>query len=886
MRRICLFLPAFALAFFSCKTPKPAEAPAQAAAPAVENKPAPPAELPPYRASRTRVNDLIHTKLEVSFDYGHQWLNGKATLTFKPYFYPSFYLDLDAIGFDIKKLELVSDKGNQPLNYTYNGKVITIKLDHLYKATEQYKVYVEYTAKPNEAKVQGSAAINDAKGLYFINPYGKEKNKPIQVWTQGETQSSSCWFPTIDSPNEKMTQEIYMTVDTSYVTLSNGLLLSQKNNGNGTRTDYWKQSLPASPYLTMMAVGKFSIIKSRWRNLDVNYYVEPEYAKYAKQIFGNTPEMLEFYSNKLGVSYPWEKFSQIVVRDYVSGAMENTSAVLHGEFLQRTDRELLDNTNEDVISHELFHQWFGDLVTAESWSNLPLNEGFADYGEYLWNEYKYSQDEADCGLQKGLSTYLLQSRTKNLNLIRYNYEDKEEMFDAISYQKGGQVLHMLRKYVGDEAFFTGLKKYLETYKFQAAEIHHLRLIFEDITGEDLNWFFNQWYLNHGHPELNINTSYNDTTHKETIHIEQAQDLTKAPIFKLPVDVDFYSKGKIERHRIVIDKQKQDFTFDLATKPNLVNVDAVKMLICTKNENKTSQEWTYQYNNAPLYMDRFEAIQALGSSSDSDYYATKTLLEAMNDKFWNIRLQAIKYSDKPLKVSSAQVRQRLVKLAESDEKSQVRASAIRALVKSFSGNDLNALYRSKVNDPSYLVMGAALEALGQKQPKEALDIAKSLENDKNPGVIKALTNLYIDKGAEGENAYFLDALERVKGTDLYLLVQSYGKFLLRLSDNTIMASLKPIENIGRHAGTWYIRLSAVQTLSEIAKKFEERETKLTAELKAMPGENKSAIEIGQKGTELSEVTKNKETVNRLVDSIKKLEKDANLMNIYGTKNTDH
>lgn len=380
-------------------------------------------------------------------------LNGKATLTLAPHFYPSDKLILNARGMDLHSINLISTEKNVSLKYNYKNDSITIFLDHIYKKGEQYSVAIDYTARPDELAEGGSAAISSDKGLYFINADGKDPDKPQQIWTQGETQSSSAWFPTIDSPNERMTQEIYITVDTAFKTLSNGLLVSSVNNHDGTRTDYWKQSLAAAPYLSMMAIGKYAVVKDKWKNIEVSYYVEPAYEKYARLIFGNTPEMLEFFSAKLGFSYPWEKFSQVVVRDYVSGAMENTTAVVHGEYLQQDSREALDNSNEDVIAHELFHHWFGDLVTCESWSNVALNESFATYGQYLWNEYKYGRDEADYGLQQDLNDYLALGRGKSPELIRYNYESREDLFDVVSYEKGSRIIHMLRKLVGDDAFF-------------------------------------------------------------------------------------------------------------------------------------------------------------------------------------------------------------------------------------------------------------------------------------------------------------------------------------------------------------------------------------------------------------------------------------------------
>ena len=286
-----------------------------------------------YHASRTKDFDLLHTKLEVSFDWKKQYLHGIATLTLKPYFYPQNILELDAKGFDIHSIILVAgvqdfEPLQQELQYEYDSLIIKILLDKTYTRDETLLVRIDYTAKPNELPEGGSAAILSDKGLYFINPDGKEPNKPRQIWTQGEPESNSCWFPTIDSPNEKMTQEIYITIDTSFTTLSNGSLIYSKINEDGTKTEYWKQDLPHSPYLAMMAIGKFAVVKDHWQNIEVNYYVEPEYARYAKDIFGNTPEMIEFFSNMLGYKYPWDKYSQVVVRDYVSGAMENTTATV------------------------------------------------------------------------------------------------------------------------------------------------------------------------------------------------------------------------------------------------------------------------------------------------------------------------------------------------------------------------------------------------------------------------------------------------------------------------------------------------------------------------------------------------------------------------------
>ncbi|MFN7015239.1 MAG: M1 family metallopeptidase, partial [Bacteroidia bacterium] len=387
-------------------------------------------------------------------------------------------------------------------------------------------------------------------------------------------------------------------------------------------------------------IGEYEIVKDKWRNIEVNYYVERDFGPHAKKIFEYTPEMMEFFSKRMGYDYPWDKYHQVVVRDYVSGAMENTSAVIFGEFVQKTSRELLDGNNESIVAHELFHHWFGDLVTCESWANLPLNESFATYGEYLWFENKHGRDEADYHGQNGLNSYLLESRQKQVNMIRFDYVDKEDMFDSHSYAKGGRILHMLRYYMGDEAFFKSLKLYLKNNAFKAAEMHHLRLACEEVTGEDLNWFFNQWFYASGHPNLEFETTYDEAAKKVNVTVKQKQDFLTTPLYRLPIDIDVYANGKKERTRLIFTQAVETLSIPCETKPDLVNVDAEKMLLCVKKEKKTAEEWAFQYRNAPLYLDRYEALENISKGGNAELTAAITL-EALKDKHWNIRAQAIR-----------------------------------------------------------------------------------------------------------------------------------------------------------------------------------------------------------------------------------------------------
>ena len=738
--------------------------------------------LAPYNPSHTFEHDLIHTKIEISFDWVKKRANGKATLTLRPWFYATDRVTLDAKNFDIKSVTF--DGKTEPLKYDYNNAQLVVHLGKKYTRTEEFKIAITYVAKPEEREsIGGSAAITQDKGLYFINADGADATKPRQIWTQGETESNSFWFPTVDKPNERCTQEMYITVEDKYKTLSNGLLVSSKKNAAGLRTDYWKMDKPHAPYLFMMAIGEYAVVRDKWRGIDVDYYVEPKYEQYARDIYPYTTEMLEFFSTKLNYAYPWPKFSQVVVRDYVSGAMENTTAVIFGEFMQKTKRELLDDhlTNEGVVAHEMFHQWFGDLVTTESWSNLTLNEGFANYSEYLWLEHKHGREAADHHELEEQQGYIFSAAGGGHPLIHYGYASREDMFDAHSYNKGGAILHMLRSYVGDEAFFTALQRYLKKNEYTEVEAHELRLAFEDVTGEDLNWFWNQWFFAPGHPMLDIQYGWEETTKKASVTIAQTQDNQGVPrVFDLPMAVDIYdATGKATRQRIRLTKREQTFTFDTPSKPALINVDAEKILLSVKSDNHTPEEFAFMYRHAPLFRDRQEALDGL-KSGDS-VLAKAVLSEALNDKFWSLRLTAL---DAP-KPYEANFLAALAKMAEKDPEPSVRAAAVTLLGETADKKYIPILQKGLEATQPYSVVGAALGALTKLDPESAIAASRNLQNDDSDAIIATLAELYSLKPERGNLAFYEQKVDKIDFMSAFSFFDNYQKFLIGLGDAGVL-----------------------------------------------------------------------------------------------------
>lgn len=676
-----------------------------------------------YRATHTKVTELKHTKLKVNFDYQKEQMNGEEWLTASPYFYPSNELVLDAKSMLIHEVALDNNGKKSPLQYEYKDDILKISLDKTYQRNQDYTVYIKYTSRPNEVKQQGSAAINDAKGLYFINAQGKEADKPTQIWTQGETESSSAWFPTIDKPNQKTTQEIYMTVPDKYVTLSNGILKDSQKESNGLRTDHWVMDKRHATYLFFMGVGEYAIVKDKWKNIPVDYYIEKEYEPYAKQIYGNTPEMIEFFSKKLGYDYPWAKYAQISGRDYVSGAMENTTATLHGsDILQKPGQLIDENTWEDTIAHELFHHWFGDLVTAESWSNLTVNESFANYSEYLWNEYKYGKDQADYHQMEDVNRYIHNSGDFKKNLVRFNYDSREDVFDLVTYQKGGGILHMLRNYLGDDAFFAGMTDYLKTNEYQNAEAHQLRLSFEKVSGKDLNWFFNQWYFGSGNPKLNYSYTYEPVKKQVLVTINQSQDQP----FEFPLAIDVYDNGKPKRYNVWVKADaKNTFSFDASKNPDLININADGILLSDITDTKTPEQYLMQFTNSKEFKSRYNALNGIKDQVGKNTSATKLLAAALKDPYFRVRMKALELMDltnpEQLKALGADVE----KLASNDPKTLVQAAAISALAKTKDKKYL-PIFEKGVNAVSNSIKGNSLGAISAIDPSRISSLADKID----------------------------------------------------------------------------------------------------------------------------------------------------------------
>ena len=763
-------------------------------------------KLTEYQATETQIWDLIHTKLQVSFNWQDQTLNGAATIELSPYFYPQQQLVLDAKGFDLQEVQLLDGGSFADLKYEYDGQFLVIDLQKEIPKSESVFVYIEYTANPNALPQGGSEAISADKGLYFINPLGTEEGKPRQIWTQGETEANSKWFPTIDAPNQKMTQEIYITVNNKFKTLSNGNLISSSQVNDSLRTDYWRMDKPHAPYLVMMAIGDFAIVQDKdWKGKPVTYYVEPEYEPYAKAIFGNTPEMLTYFSELLDYEYPWSKYAQVVVRDYVSGAMENTSASIFMEDLQVDDRYLADDNWDDIIAHELFHQWFGDLVTCESWSNLPLNESFANYSEYLWAEYKYGEEAAAEFILNERASYFRESENKQVDLIRFYYNDREDMFDSHSYAKGGQILHMLRNYIGDEAFFASLSSYLKKNQYKPVEVSDLRLAFEETTGEDLNWFFNQWFMASGHPQLEVSSNYAEG--KVILKVDQVQDFSTTPLYRLPVYVEVYTGGQKQRYAIEVGPESE-FSLPVSAEPELVLFDPEGQLLAQVEHPKTAAQLQFQYKNAGSVLARYAALVSLAELGGD---AALTLAEqALSDSTVIIRRLALGIIAELEGGKNPRIEGAVARLANSDKSTLVRADAL-SLLATTNPNAYQEQFRKGINEKSYAVAAASAYGYGYSNATDKTEVLAGLEDIKNGDLILVLADYYTGNNVANKANWFSQKIKLLSGSEKYYLINYFGQYLLQTDEESRSEGVDLLENLAQNHTAYYVRMAAYNAL---------------------------------------------------------------------------
>jgi len=699
--------------------------------------------LPPVNWIRSRTIDVKHIAIDLRFDWDKEQAIGTSAITLAP-FNDTDKITLDAAAMVIDNVTLAN---GAKLTFAYDNKKdndnLEIRLDRVYKSGESITVKVDYKTQYVNRADADTAIGSFGRGLRFIKPTADEPNKPRQIWSQGETEFNRYWFPGYDSPNDFRTTELRATVAKPFTVVSNGTLVETKDNPDNTRTFYWKMDQPYSNYLTSIVVAEYTPVVQKFADVPVYNFGYPNETKEVAATTKNLPDTIKFFSEITGVKYPYPKYSQAFVEDF-GGGMENISATPQIEEMIHDERELLDGDSESLQSHELAHQWFGDYVTCRDWGQIWLNESFATYMQAMWDEKfkgheEFLYSDVRSNQQQTIGTWNQGNRRP---IVTKYYANKDAMFDNYAYPGGGSVLHMLRKHLGDQLFFKSLNHYLTTNAHQPVSTEDLRIAIEETTGQSMDWFFDEWLYRMGHPVFEITQNYDDAKKQLTLNVKQTQkvdpdnEFPQVEFFQTNVDIEIDGSVK----RVWIKPQAENaFTFDLPSKPRIVNFDYEGTLLKEMKFDKSVDDLLYQMQNDKDVIARRWAMSQLSEHAKTDADKPRILAAfisaAEKDPFWRVRRAALSevaaiLSPNPalgqeraavkLDETTAQVLQRLAK----DKESLIRADAIGLLGETRDPKYAD-LYAAGLNDRSYTVIEQSAVALAATKSPKAYDALVAL-----------------------------------------------------------------------------------------------------------------------------------------------------------------
>lgn len=653
----------------------------------------------PPRSVRSRDVDQQHVRLEMKVDLDKQEFAARAVHTLAP-FQPLDRLTLDAAELRIDRVLLVDGRdqpSEKPLKFERHGQSLTVQLDRKYAVGEPLKIAIDYlSSKPQ-------------LGAHFVVPDQNEPDQPRMMWTQSEPEYAKYWYPCIDSPSDRVTSETIVTAKRGLLVLSNGRLKNKTAAGDDLDTWHWVQEKSHVPYLMSVVVGDFEAFEQSWDGIPVVSYVPRGRLADAPRAFEKTPRMMEFFSRKIGYRYPWPKYAQICVDEYGWGGMEHTSATTLNLRTLHDERAHLDTSSDNLVAHELAHQWWGDTLTCKDWGELWLNESFATYFATLWTEEDLGWHEAVWERHGEARSYLNEDKQVRRSIVNYRYDRPDFMFDAHAYPKGARVLHMLRFELGDDLFWRTLNRYITVNQFRNVETADLRIAVEEATGRGMNWFFDQWIYRGGHPEFEVSWEWDEAAKDAVVTVKQKQKVDdRTPLFRTSVEFELATAtGEPVTRRATLSKAEETLHFTLDSRPTRVVFDPKDWILKTLVFKKSRTELLDQLARDPQVMPRVQAVLQLAEDVKEPDVAAALTKAAQTDGFWSVRLEAVKAL---AKTNGDAVRKTLLEIAVKDPKSAVRTEAISALG-AFPHDETKAALRQMIqNEKSYPAVAQALRSL--------------------------------------------------------------------------------------------------------------------------------------------------------------------------------
>ncbi|MFC2128771.1 M1 family aminopeptidase [Bacteroidota bacterium] len=663
----------------------------------------------PIKHERSREFDAIHYKISLNVDLDKKMLTGKNQITMKPLNNNLDKCILDAKYLDVSK---VIDNKGQELHFEQKDDQVFIKFNRSYNRTETIQFTISYMLdKPT-------------LGLRFID---ESPINPRLVSSDCFPNKARQWIPCYDYPNDKVTNEMIVTVDKEYKVLSNGKLVGVKENtSNGTKTWHWSQELPHSTYLFNLCIGDYEVIEDSLGSLPINYWVYHYHAEDAKRSFRKTPQMISFFNKLYNYDYPWAKYDQVIT-PYMGGGAEATTATLLGEGAVTDKFAEQDFSYERVIAHEIAHQWWGDLITLRSWEHTWLNESFGTYSDYMYTRNEYGEDVGAYDLLGKKNQYLNEAHNRYIRPIVFNrYDSPGQNFDSHTYPKGANVLHLLRYIIGDDAFFRTLSAFLHQHEFKPVDTHDFMKTVKEVSGKNMDWFFEQYIFSPGHAIFEINKKWDEQRKTLVINILQKQDsLPAVPIYTVPVNLGFSFEDKKIVKEVWLKNKMETFEFEFDSEPLMVRFDEGNYLLKEWSYKKPIQELLYQAENDDV-IGRLWAVNELGSYGENQTAVDLWSDRAVNDSFWAIRRAAL------LKLGQYSLKEniKLIIAATKDENSKVRQSAIRLLGNLKDPSMVKLFKNVYKSDDSYVVQAEAIRSIGKISSKRQLVFLKEAATRKS------------------------------------------------------------------------------------------------------------------------------------------------------------
>ncbi len=682
-------------------------------------------ELPGARPhyNPDRPGQVKHIFLDLSLDIPNQSYNGTCTIQLLPVRSGIKRLTLDAVNLNIQSVQVE----NTPQKFDYDGEQLHIQLDPPIQVDKPVTIAIAYSVEKPQ------------RGIYFIQPNEHYPNKPTQVWTQGEDEDSRFWFPCFDYPGQLATSEIWVRVPKPFIAISNGQLIHTQEDGDD-RIYHWSQEQVHPTYLMTLAVGDFAELQDDWHGKPVTYYVEKGREEDARRSMGKTPRMIEFFSHKYGYPYPFPKYAQVCVDDFIFGGMENTSTTLLTDRCLLDERAALDNRGtESLVAHELAHQWFGDLVVIKHWSHAWLKEGMASYSEVMWTEQEYGSSDAAYYRLLEARSYLSEDSSRYRRpIVTHVYREAIELYDRHLYEKGSCVYHMIRAELGDELFWKAVQTFVQDNAHKTVETIDLLRAIEKATGRNLLFLFDQYVYRGGHPDFKVAYSWDGDSNLAKVTVTQIQakegnNGSSSDLFdlKIPIAFSYIQQEERKTFTVRVHEREQSFYFPLAEKPQFVSFDAGNHLLKTVSLEYPLPELKAQLKFDPDPISRIYAAEALAKKGGLEgLLALSAALE--RDRFWGVRAEVAKQLTE---IKLDQAFDALV-TGLKDEEARTRRAVVEALSQIKTQESYEALKPLVENgDPSYYVEASAVKALGGmvsvalKQEAEVLSLLKSVLHER-------------------------------------------------------------------------------------------------------------------------------------------------------------